>query len=95
MDKEIMKVSVDNLARMQLDFLKEHSIKILNDIIICIQNENFEAIEDYCSNSPAGDLGEDNQYIDFGYDKESKDISQITNQMWCLRTQIIRGKEKK
>lgn len=89
MDKDIMKVSVDNLAQKQLEFLKQHSIEILNKVAKLIEEENFEEITWMLANSPAGDgMGEDNYYIDFSYDEYDRDISQIVDMMKYLKSKI-------
>ena len=89
MDKEIMKVSIDNLAQKQLEFLKEHNINVLKNIISLIEEENFEKINKFVANSPAGDgYGEDNYYIDFSYEGSCKDVMEAFGEMEYIKSKI-------
>lgn len=83
----IMDLTVDNLAREQLKYLKEHSVETLNKIIECIQNDDFESIEKMLVYSPAGDgYGEDNYYINFAYkDGMKMDINELIGTLKYLK----------
>lgn len=95
MDKDIMKISIDNLAQKQLEFLKQHTIEILNNVAKLIEEENFEDIDWMLANSPAGDcMGEDNYFINFSYDEYDRDISEIVHCMKSLKSKI-ETKEKR
>ena len=68
MDKEIMEISVENLAQKQYDFLLQHGIKILETVITNIKLGKYDEIERMLSYSPDGDgWGETNYYINFAY----------------------------
>ena len=41
----IMDLTVENLAREQFQYLKEHSIETLNKVIEYIQNDDFKSDE--------------------------------------------------
>lgn len=82
---EIMQIDVENLKEKQLEALKEHTVKILKDVIKCVENNEFEKIEKMTCYSPSGDgYGLDNSYINFAYDNGELDIMQMVERMQCL-----------
>lgn len=92
-DVNIMDLTVENLAKEQLEYLKGHSIDVLNKVIEHIKNEDFESIEAMLVYSSAGDgYGDDNYYINFAYKKDqSVDISDIVYQMKWLKGVLKNG----
>ena len=65
MDKTIMDISVENLKEKQYEFLKEHTLNILEEIIDDLNNDKFDDIRKKMAFSAAGDgYGDDNYYID-------------------------------
>lgn len=74
MDKDIMKVSVDNLAQKQYEFLKKHGEEILADVLYLFQNDQFKELKNMLKESPAGDeMGTDHHFIDFSYEVDERD----------------------
>ena len=89
MDKEIMNISIDNLAQKQLEFLKEYNINVLKNIISLIEEEKFEEINEFVAYSPSGDWGDDNYYINFSYDGSSgKDVMEAFGEMEHIKSKI-------
>lgn len=90
MDKDIMELSVDNLAEKQLEFLKQHATNILINVNKLIQEEKFDVItKDIVVYSGSGDgYGDDNYYINFAYDGGYLDIYEIVDMMRRLRKVI-------
>lgn len=83
----IMDLTVENLAKEQFEYLKEHSVNILNKVIECIKNEDFESVQKMLVYSPDGDdYGEENYYINFAYKKGMEmDINEIITTMQYLK----------
>ena len=83
MDKEIMNVSVENLAQKQYEFLLAHGTEILNKIFTDIKLGKYAEIKKMLAYSPSGDgYGEDNYYINFAYNPgEDIDIQCYINML--------------
>lgn len=73
LDREIIKIKHREL--------KKAVLKILNDIIKVIEDENYGIIDEFLTLSPAGDsTGSDNSYIDFNNlvsDDDENDLEDI------------------
>ena len=94
LNEEIMKVNVDNLTKLQIEFLKGHIVEILNKVINCVQEDKFEELEKMLVFSSSGDWGEDNYFINFGYSgNDPLDINQILGMIQHL--QILDKKRSK
>lgn len=75
LDKEIMQLSIENLAQKQFDFLKEYGINILEKVIELLKGENYEEIKEMLAFSAEGDgYGQENYYINFSFNEYSLDI---------------------
>jgi hypothetical protein len=75
---EVMNISVENLAEVQLKVLKQHVLDTLKNVMNCIEHDSYTEVELLTFYSPAGDGdGVDNHCINFGWDKEEKDILQV------------------
>ena len=95
MDKDIMNVTVNNLAQKQLDFLKFHTVCVLKEIIDLVENEKFDEIEKKLIYSDGGDWGEDNYYINFGYDDgDYKDMDDIVCTMKQVKEIVEQTKQQ-
>lgn len=85
MDKDIMNLCVENLAQMQLEFLKEHCIGILKKVENLIKEEKFGEIKKMLTFSGAGDeMGDNNYFINFAYDEHILDIMDVIEMMESL-----------
>lgn len=86
MDKTIMDISVENLKEKQYEFLKGHTLNILEGIIDDLKNDKFDDIKKKMKFSPAGDgYGSDNFYINFSYNETSMDLLDIIDAMEELK----------
>ena len=86
MDKTIMDISVENLKEKQYEFLKGHTLNILEGIIDDLKNDKFDDIEKKMKFSPAGYVyGSDNFYINFSYNETSMDLLDIIDEMEELK----------
>lgn len=94
--KNIMSITIENLAKTQHDALKRHVINVLDTVKKCIEKEQYDQIEDLTFESPAGDgWGLDNQVIDFSYkDDENMDITEVAWLLNNLKTTMKRPKAK-
>lgn len=82
MDKTIMDINIGNLKAKQYEFLKGHTLNILEGIIDDLKNDKFDDIRKKMKFSPAGDgYGSDNYYINFSYNETSMDLLDIINKM--------------
>lgn len=85
-EETIMDVDVNNLKQKQYEFLKNNTIRKLNEIIRLLQNGNLQAVMYSLKFSGAGDgYGQDNYYIDFSYDKQPRDLQEIIEKMAELK----------
>ena len=86
MDKTIMDINIENLKEKQYEFLKEHTLNILEVIIDDLKNNKFDDIKNKMKFSPAGDgYGSDNFYINFSYNETSMDLLDIIDEMEELK----------
>lgn len=86
MDKTIMDINIENLKEKQYEFLKEHTLNILEGIIDNLKNDKFNDIRKKMEFSPTGDgYGSDNYYINFSYNETSMDLFDIINKMEELK----------
>lgn len=86
MDKTIMDINIENLKEKQYEFLKEHTLNILEGIIDDLNNDKFDDIKKKMKFSPAGDgYGDNNYYINFSYNETSMDLFDIVNKMEELK----------
>ena len=80
MDKTIMDINIENLKEKQYEFLKEHTLNILEGIIDDLNNDKFNDIRKKIVFSAAGDgYGDNNYYIDFSYNETSMDLFDIVD----------------
>ncbi len=85
-EETIMDVDVNNLKQKQYDFLKKHTIDILDEIIELLQDGNLQKVMYSLKFSGAGDgYGQDNYYINFSYDKKPRDLQEIIEKMAELK----------
>ena len=68
--KDLLKVNPDTLRKEQYKALKEHAIKVLNEVQKLLRGDNLDNIlNQYLSDSPAGDgMGLDNHFINFDFE---------------------------
>jgi hypothetical protein len=86
MEDNIMDLDVTNLANKQYEYLKKHSIKILETIIDNLNNDKLQDIYDMLIFSSSGDgWGSENYYINFSYNNEPMDIEEIIHKMAKLK----------
>ncbi len=94
MNKDIMELSVNNLEERKLEFLKEHSRKILFEIIDLIDAEKFDVIQVKKVAEADDDCGDVIHFINFAYNDDNLDIFQIVEMMRDLRKGINERKRK-
>ena len=94
MDKDIMNVSIENLAVAQFNFLKEHGETILRKALYLFETNDYEELKKMLEFSPAGDgYGENNYFINFAYEEDRvMDISELISKLEMLNETI--GKSK-
>lgn len=93
LNEDIMKVNVDNLSKLQVEFLKGHIVETLNKIINYVQEDNYDEIREMLEYSPAGDcMGRENYFINFGYLGKTFDINDIIDMIEGLRRLDNKGK---
>lgn len=86
LNEEIMKVNVDNLTKLQIEFLKGHIVEILNKVIGYVQEDKFDELQKMLVLSSGGDWGEENYFINFGYSgNDPLDLKQILNMIQHLQ----------
>ena len=86
MDKTIMDINIENLKEKQYEFLKGHTLNILEGIIDDLKKDKFDDIKKKMKFSPAGDgYGSDNFYINFSYNETSMDLLDIIDEMEELK----------
>ena len=84
---EIMEMDVNKLLEMKHEALKEHVLKVLNNVSKLIEEENYHRI--FHVTECAGEFeGEDRHYIDFGYSNYTADIMQIVSELQQLEERI-------
>ena len=77
------------LAQEQYDAYKKYIVAKLDEVKEKILEEEYTEIEGLTARSPAGDgWGRDNNFIDFGFDKEPKDILEAANYLAFLRLYV-------
>lgn len=83
----IMDIDVNNLRQKQYQYLKKHTLDVLNGIIENLKNDQLQAIQYKLKYSPAGDAyGCDNYYINFAYKKDDfMDMNEILIMMAELK----------
>lgn len=89
--KEIMQTNPKTLAELQHRELKKHTLQILSIITDLIESENYNEIENYLFESPAGDgYGMDSSCIDFNYGVNDigMDIEEIVGRLQVLKKQV-------
>ena len=88
---ELMNTTPQELASLQHDALKKHTLEVLNIITNIIKNEQYDSLmkdeNRLLEFSPAGDsYGNDNYYINFSYMKdELMDIKEIVEELRDLK----------
>lgn len=86
MDKTIMDINIENLKEKQYEFLKGHTLNILEGIIDDLKNDKFDDIKKKMKFSPVGDgYGSDNFYINFSYNETFMDLFDIVNKIEELK----------
>ena len=86
MDKTIMDINIGNLKEKQYEFLKEHTLNILEGIIDDLKNDKFDDIRKKMAFSAAGDgYGDENYYINFSYNETFMDLFDIVNKIEELK----------
>ena len=94
MDKDIMSITVENLAEKQKEFLKNHIVETLYSVAELIKKDKFEEVNKMLVYSPAGDAyGETNYYINFAYDGGESDLYSILYELEKL-TKIIKEQKE-
>lgn len=87
--KKIMSVDIDNLIETQHEELKKYTIDRLQTVIELIHLEMYDKVDKYLAHSPAGDgYGCNNDYINFNYDDEDRDIAMIVSELDNLKLRI-------
>ena len=94
MDKDIMNVSIENLAVAQFNFLKEHGETILRKALYLLEMDDYEGLKKMLKFSPAGDgYGDESYFINFAYEEDSAmDINDLISKLERLNETI--GKSK-
>ena len=75
----ILDTNIEQLKQDQLKALKEHISNVFKDILDMINKCKYQEIYDkYIEYSPAGDdMGCDNHFINFSWNEDIKDISDV------------------
>ena len=74
------------LAQEQYDTYRKYIVSKLDEVKEKILEEEYDEIEELTACSPAGDgWGCDNNFVDFGFDKDPKDILEAANYLAFLR----------
>jgi hypothetical protein len=83
----IMDIDVNNLKQKQYDYLKNHAINILAEIIDNLEHDQLQAIQYKLKFSSSGDgWGQENYYINFGYKElDYLDLHDIITKMAELK----------
>lgn len=85
--KTLMETSPEDLAELQYNELKNHTIGILEQVKKQLYDDDFEQVKNNLVYSPAGDgYGSDNYFIDFSYSPQkgtnySLDLMDIIDQL--------------
>jgi len=78
----LMNLNIENLKQEKNKALTNFAVKKLQEVITHLQKKNYTAIEKMLILSPAGDgMGEDNYFINFGYNEEEKDLGDFLNEL--------------
>lgn len=87
--KNIMSITVENLAKKQHDAIKEHVLDVLQNISELIKEEKYDQIEKFTFYSGQGDgwgNARENDVINFAYlDNDVMDIIEITDVLKNLK----------
>lgn len=88
----ILDTNIEKLKQDQSKALKEHITNVFNDILAKINKGNYQEIVDkYLKFSPAGDdMGCDNYFINFSWNEERKDISDVLEMLAELDNKKIK-----
>lgn len=81
-EKEMLKIVMgldpENIIMTQHAMLKLHVITVLKRVISFLEKDQYSQIGNMLRYSPGGDdMGQDNHYIDFGYDKTPMDMADV------------------
>lgn len=83
-----MKMTPESVAEEQYKHLKEHAIKILQEITHFLRQDNYSEIGKYLEHSPAGDeMGTSKMFINFNIsdDSDGDDISDVIERLEQLK----------
>jgi hypothetical protein len=84
---ELMQTKPEELAKIQYEKLKEHTINRLRKIINLIENDAFDEVRNKLTFSPAGDgMGSDHWFIDFDYGSTEMDLMEVINVLENLKS---------
>ena len=88
----ILDTNIEKLKQDQSKALKEHITNIFNDILAKINEGKYqEVVDKYLEFSPAGDgFGDDNYFINFSWNEERKDISDVLEMLAELDNKKIK-----
>ena len=88
----ILDTNIEKLKQDQLKALKEHITNVFNDILDKINKGNYqEVVDKYLEFSRAGDgYGDDNYFINFAWNDDYKDISDVLEMLAELDNKKIR-----
>ena len=89
---KILDTNIEKLKQDQSKALKEHITNIFNDILAKINEGKYqEVVDKYLEFSPAGDgFGDDNYFINFSWNEERKDISDVLEMLAELDNKKIK-----
>lgn len=86
----LLSTTPENLARLQLDAIKDHVINILKRVIFLIEEGRYSDIEEMLDRSPAGDcMGTDHHFINFAWEanpNDGLDILEVLEMLEQLQT---------
>ena len=90
---DILNLDIKNLSNKQYDALKEHTIKILEEVISYLKLDDLQGVYDLLEFSPDGDgWGAENYFINFTYNSEPMDLNDIIDLMSRLKNIEIKRK---
>lgn len=86
----ILDTNIEKLKQDQLKALQEQIKKVFDDIYDLFEKGKYQEIADkYVKYSPAGDcMGCDNDYINFSWNDETKDIGDVLDMARSLTVEI-------
>lgn len=88
----LLSTTPENLARLQLDAIKEHAVNILKRVIFLLEEGRYSDIEEMLQRSPAGDcMGTDHHFIDFAWapdPDDGLDILEVLEMLERLQSKV-------